>query len=186
VKNLLGIGWAAGLTLGMVTFAAACNMDGVKGGKDGGEGDAQATHVSNFAGKGELCGTYVTFNGFVGDSKGDLGRASSLMVQLGVCGGQGTDGESKALAITHASPQVEVQKGAANGVSDVFVDDKTMVVRRPDGKKFKIGTLDVVERGHKVDLEDGVKVQVMVDGEPYSLETSKATGSKAILVTIPD
>ena len=186
MKKLQGIGWTTGLTLATLIVTSACNMDAVKGPKDKADGATEATYLSNFAGRGELCGTYVSFNGYVGDATSELGRPSSLMVQLGVCGKSNGDNEWKALAITHSSAKVDVTRGSTEGSSDVFVDDKGVFVRRPDGKKTKIGSAQTVSRGYKLDLETGVKVQVMVDGEPYSLETSKASGAKAIRVTLPD
>ena len=185
MKTFHGVGLVVGVAAALATMLAACNMDGFKGGKGRGEGDAQATHVSDFAGKGELCGTYVSYNGRASDAKTELGGPAGLMVQIGVCGKM-SGNDWKALAVTHSSAEVAVVAGGSESSSAVFLDEKVLVVKRPDGKAATIGKLSKAERGYPIELSDGVKVQVLVDGEPFSLEQSKKAGVKSILVTLPD
>jgi hypothetical protein len=167
--------------LAAVLLAVACNMEALKKAEDKGGGQA---HTSDFAGKGTLCGTFTSFHGFTDAKKTASGRPFNLMVQLGVCGKMG-EKEWKALAVSQTADEVTVVDGNASAKSKVYLDDKSVFVKAPNGKPAQIGTVANSSEASPIKVSEGVTVQVMVDGEPFSLEQhSKSSTGKSVQITL--
>lgn len=163
--------------------AAGCNMDAIKGGMEKGSEDAQASHSSMFANKGNLCGTYVSFGGYKSGAKSDAGKQMDLTVALGICG-EIEGKEWKALAVTETTSEVTVNAGDKASTSNLFLDDKSVMMRKVNGKYQKIGTIANDDIGDPVKLLDGVSVQILVAGEPFDLDQhSKLSEGKTVVVT---
>ena len=153
------------LACGVLTLMTACGpvtRDAAQNGDKNGAGDGSLFR------KGKIQETILTFHGLSQElpSHPTAGRPILATIALAIGGDSHSTGGSawQALAASFTTSEVE---GHGGDTGALYLDDAGIVsFARDGGEAVKVGSMQEAIPEYPIDLQDGVKAQLLVDGQP--------------------